>query len=136
MIRSRPSLHTLAAPIFGAAVAFALPLSLLACGGSGQSQTASCKSTDLVVHLSEYRFQPKALHASAGKRTFCLVNAGSMQHDLVIGTASSQVLDKSDVVVPGDTTRFTATLQAGSYLIWCDVPGHRAEGMSGTLAVS
>jgi uncharacterized cupredoxin-like copper-binding protein len=36
---------------------------------------------------------------------------------------------KTAVVQPGQSADLAVTLQAGSYDIWCPVPGHRAKGM-------
>ena len=35
----------------------------------------------------------------------------------------------------GDTETLTLNLPAGTYTFYCNVPGHRAAGMEGTLTV-
>ena len=41
----------------------------------------------------------------------------------------------SDAVGPGGSASLTATLQKGTYTLWCPVVDHRAEGMQTTLTV-
>ena len=42
---------------------------------------------------------------------------------------------KLEVSRGGDTDDGTIELEAGDYVFYCDVPGHRAAGMEGTLTV-
>ncbi|MGH7911514.1 MAG: plastocyanin/azurin family copper-binding protein [Candidatus Dormibacteraceae bacterium] len=115
----------------------ALPLTLASCGGGGGSASVTCKSTDVKVGLSEYKFTPSHLTVPAGKTTFCLSDTGSMEHDMVIGNeAGTKTLEQSATLQPGEKSRFTVTVQSGTHMIWCSIPGHRAAGMVGTLTVS
>ena len=41
----------------------------------------------------------------------------------------------SDTVSSGGTATLTETLAAGTYEYYCEIPGHRAGGMVGTLTV-
>jgi uncharacterized cupredoxin-like copper-binding protein len=87
--------------------------------------------------MSEFKFTPGTLDVKAGKVTFQLDNGGTVGHDMVISDSTGKVLAKSDLVQPGNTTELTvSSLPAGSYTFYCDVPGHRAQGMQGTLTAS
>ena len=102
---------------------------------SGSSGTAPAGTTK--VTLTEFKFDPSSIDVKAGKVTFFLVNAGSQGHDMVISDSSGKVLAKSDLVQGGNSTDFTVSdLPAATYTIYCDVPGHRASGMQGTLTAS
>lgn len=101
-------------------------------GGGGASQPAG--SNKLV--LMDFKFQPKAVSVSAGKVTFFLVNDGPSAHDMVIADTSGMSVARSTLVQPNNTETFEVTLTAGSYVFYCDLPGHRAAGMEGTLTVS
>ena len=59
-------------------------------------------------------------------------------HDMVIADSTGTTVAKSSLVQPGNTDTFTVNnLKAGtSYVFYCDLPGHRASGMEGTLTVS
>jgi plastocyanin len=68
--------------------------------------------------------------AEPGPVTIEMPNKSGTQHDIVIAG-----LGKGEIVTSG-TSSFKATLDAGkTYTYYCSVPGHRAAGMQGTLAV-
>jgi uncharacterized cupredoxin-like copper-binding protein len=106
---------------------------LAACGGSnGGGATEGTKVT-----LTEYKFDPKDVTVGSGKVTFTLVNVGTINHDMTVADQSGKVVAKSEQVQAGDSKVFTIdNLPAGKYVIYCDVPGHRAAGMEGTLTAT
>jgi uncharacterized cupredoxin-like copper-binding protein len=57
-------------------------------------------------------------------------NKGAQLHDFKIDDPAFKV--DAD---PGKTATKTVTLKAGTYAFYCDIPGHRAQGMNGTLVV-
>jgi plastocyanin len=71
--------------------------------------------------------------ASAGRIEFLMKNEASIQHDIALKDGGE--LGKGPVVGKGGTSRFSATVKAGSYEFFCSVPGHEAGGMKGTLTV-
>jgi uncharacterized cupredoxin-like copper-binding protein len=108
---------------------------LTACGGSGGGSGGSVEGTK--VTLTEFKFDPKDITVHSGKVTFTLVNAGTVSHDMTVADQSGKVLDKSPLVQAGDSQVYTIdNLPAGKYVIYCDVPGHRASGMEGTLTAT
>ena len=109
---------------------------IAACGGGGGQQggTASPppQATTVAVPETEFKFEPKAMAAKAGRVTFEIKNAGSVEHNFIV--------EKTDVKVegiqPGLTKTVSATLAAGTYTILCTIPGHQEAGMTGTLTIS
>jgi uncharacterized cupredoxin-like copper-binding protein len=102
-----------------------------ACGGSGGQPAGSIK-----VSMTEFSFNPKDLSPPAGKVVFFLLNEGQAPHDMVILDSSDKRVAKSELVQPGNNSVFTIdNLPAGTYIVVCDVPGHREAGMTGTLTV-
>ena len=71
------------------------------------------------------------------KITFKVTNQGTIAHTFVVRNADgSQVLAKT-TIQPGQTTTLDFTPSAaGQYLIDCDVAGHKAAGMIGSLTVN
>jgi plastocyanin len=87
--------------------------------------------------MNEYKFSPNHLDIKAGKVVFYLVNAGTLSHDLVIVDAGVKRIGKSELVQAGNAATFTLQdLAAGTYKIYCDVTGHRDQGMEGTIEVT
>jgi len=89
--------------------------------------TTSAAATAVTVTMTEFKFaMDPAL--KAGSYTLHAVNAGQYPHALELsGPGVSN--QKTAVVQPGQSADLAVTLQAGSYDIWCPVPGHRAKGM-------
>jgi uncharacterized cupredoxin-like copper-binding protein len=110
-------------------------LGLAACGGGGGGGGQPAGS--IKVSMTEFKFTPSSLQAKSGKVVFFLDNSGSTTHDMVIDDSSGKQLTKSDLVQAGNQATFTVDkLPAGSFTFFCDLPGHQAAGMQGTLTVS
>lgn len=109
-----------------------------ACGGGGGGGSSSgAPSGSTQVQVMDFSFKPKDISVSAGKVVFFLVNSGPAAHDMVIADSTGKSVARSSLVQSGDTFTFTVdNLAAGKYVIFCDVPGHRAAGMEGTLTVT
>lgn len=74
--------------------------------------------------------------ASAGAVTISMKNMASIGHNIAIQSgASGPVLGSGAVVSNGGSDTFHVTLKPGTYTYFCQVPGHRAAGMLGTLTV-
>jgi plastocyanin len=76
--------------------------------------------------------------ASPGPVTIAMGNQSSQTHNIALqqGTgASGPLLGNGSIVTKGGVSTFKATLKAGTYTYFCQVPGHRAAGMQGTLTV-
>jgi hypothetical protein len=74
---------------------------------------------------------------TAGALSLQLVNAGEDAHDLHVRPASggADVLSASSTE-PGTTTTISGSLPAGTYTLYCSLPGHEAAGMHATLTVT
>ena len=77
-------------------------------------------------------FTKAKLSAPAGKVTIRMRNPKGTFAGHGIAIAGH---GKGEVVQPGGRSSVTAKLKAGTYTYYCPVPGHRAAGMRGKLAV-
>ncbi len=80
----------------------------------------------------------KQASAKAGAVAIVMKNASTVQHNIAIqqGTGpSGPVLGAGPIVANGGTSTVNLTLKPGTYTYFCQVPGHRAAGMQGTLTV-
>ena len=94
---------------------------------------AEASKPDLIVHAIDINWKEKELKIGPGNVGIQMVNEGSIAHTFVLeGVTSGRKLS-----TPGAGDRDTAKfeLQPGSYVYFCDVPGHRQGGMEGTLIV-
>lgn len=69
---------------------------------------------------------------TAGPVKFVMPNKSPIQHNLAI---KGPVTGAGPIVGGGGTSSFSVTLKPGSYEFYCQVPGHEAAGMKGTLTV-
>jgi plastocyanin len=77
-------------------------------------------------------FQFTKAQAPAGQVTFDMPNKSSIPHNIALQGVSGAA---GKIIGQGQTSTFTATLKAGTYTFYCQVPGHEQAGMKGTLTV-
>ena len=110
-----------------AAVVILVALGAAACGGD----PAPSKAPAATVHLGEYYYRPAELTVAL-KSKVTLVNDGTLVHTWIVkgagvGTAA---------IAPGQTVVLDlADVPPGTYMVYCDQPGHTQMGQMGTLTV-
>jgi plastocyanin len=114
-------------PIAAAAALMAL-VPVAACGDDDDA-TAPEGAIE-VVALDELAFDEERYEAEAGTVTFFYRNAGRLPHTLLI-----RGVDDFRLVV-GRTDQGSVELDAGTYELYCDIPGHEQGGMVAALEVS
>ena len=120
-------------------------LFLAACGGQkpaqqpaqppvAQQPATPAPSTEgqmVKVDMSEFKFAMAPVEVKAGKVTFELVNAGTVEHSFIIEGTDV----KSEQIRAGQTVSVQADLKPGTYTVVCDVAGHKEAGMTMQLVV-
>ena len=115
-------------------MASAVTLALAACGDDDGGSGGDIPEGALVIGAeTALRFNPDELEAPAGEVTFALRNDGSLPHTFVIEGLEDDL--KLTVSSDGDVDTGSIELDAGEYVFYCDVAGHRGAGMEGTLTV-
>ncbi|HZJ51730.1 MAG TPA: cupredoxin domain-containing protein [Actinomycetota bacterium] len=111
-------------------------LGLAACGGGGNDPEASSGgssesgSSSTSVTAKEYKFNPSDITVDASPFTLELKNEGTIEHDVSVKGTDVVILAKASEAATGEVE-----LDPGTYTFFCSVPGHREEGMEGTLTV-
>ncbi len=79
----------------------------------------------------------KAASATAGPVTIVFTNDSGIDHNLALqeGTGATGTIVGATPIFSHGTHTLSVTLKAGKYTFFCQVPGHRAAGMYGTLTV-
>ncbi|HEX9467495.1 MAG TPA: plastocyanin/azurin family copper-binding protein [Acidimicrobiia bacterium] len=118
------------------AAASAFVLLLASCGGGGGGSAYKVPkgpaTATLKVEAGNIYFKPKNPSVSAGIVNLELDGAGG-NHTLVFdGKEAGFQLEVSG---SGDSQSQKIDLKPGKYTFYCDIPGHRAQGMQGTLTV-
>jgi uncharacterized cupredoxin-like copper-binding protein len=114
-------------------------LALSACGGDDDDDGGAAPTIPpgaVTVYAADISFPTKDFTATAGTVTVVYINQpGVIQHSLEV-----EGVPKSDFYLEingaGDQAVGSVTLAAGKYTIFCDIPGHRAAGMEGTITVT
>jgi uncharacterized cupredoxin-like copper-binding protein len=123
-----------------------------AAGGPGTAGKA------VEIKMGEFYFNPKNATAPAGKTKIEAPNEGSVEHELVLfktnknpaklpteanGEVDEEKLDKEAEeageiadVEAGETKSESFNLTPGKYVMFCNLPGHYAGGMYGTITVT
>lgn len=106
---------------------------LVACGGDSGSGDSASGSTATTIVATEFAFDPSSFNLPADTDVeLTLQNAGVVEHDIVVAELDDQMLVYANA---GQTVTETVNLPAGSYTIYCSIPGHRQAGMEGSLTV-
>lgn len=123
-------------------VAVVMAVIVAACGGGSQpagqqpgpstpAAPGPAAGTQVVVRLSEFKFELTPAEVPAGTVTFDVQNVGTVEHDFMIVE-----LDRhSELVRPGQRTTLTVDLPPGTYTVICEVAGHKEAGMQLQLVV-
>ncbi|MBF44329.1 MAG: hypothetical protein CL446_07880 [Acidimicrobiaceae bacterium] len=112
----------------------AMALMATACGGSSSDGTLEPSEDGVlrVVADDTMDFDADAYRAAAGEIAIEYVLSGFQEHTLVVeGYEDELVLS----VENGGSDSGTITLEAGRYILYCDIPGHREGGMEARLLV-
>lgn len=118
----------LTTPLTRLALPLAGALLLASCAG-GQSTAMGT----LAMTLTEFKYTPAQIEATAGAPlTLALTNGGTVEHDFVIDAARIHIKP----LQPGQKAEQAfGPLAAGTYEIYCSIPGHKEAGMKAKLTV-
>ncbi len=100
----------------------------LAHGGGGAGEPRP----PLTITAFDLGFREIEATAAAGEVDIVYRNEGKLVHTLVFEGAGGAFKLEAPA---GGTSPGKVTLDPGAYQYYCDLPGHRAAGMEGTLAV-
>lgn len=150
----------------GAALLAIGALLVAGCGGDDtttattEAKTAAggSKGATLEIKMGDYFFAPKNATTKAGPTTIEAPNDGSVEHELVLfktnmnpaklpteadGSVDEEQLDEMAEEVgeiadvePGESKSEEFDLTPGKYVMFCNLPGHYAQGMYGSLTVT
>ena len=122
-----------------AACAVALAIVMVGCGGGGGGDSSAYKPpkgpavATIDVEAGNFYFKPDQIDAEAGINEIKLTSAGGI-HDFVFDNGKVPGF-QLEVAGSGDTASNKVDLKPGKYVFYCDIPGHRAQGMEGTITV-
>jgi len=122
----------------------ALPVLLLAgCGGSSNSSSEDTQaaSGDVIktiqISEKEYSISPSTVNLDkAGTYEFAVTNDGQITHAFNVEEGEGGDEAESGDIDPGQTKTVRFTFSGdGSFEMYCPKPGHKDQGMEGTIKV-
>jgi hypothetical protein len=91
----------------------------------------------LGAHESEYHIRLTRQSVPAGRVVLEMANLGQDPHDLnLVHVGGSGLGYAFGQIGPGTHRTRTVALSAGTWRLWCSLPGHEAKGMHATLRVN
>lgn len=88
---------------------------------------------EVEVVAEDIKFAEDGYETAAGEVNLTYVNEGAINHTLLIEDVDGFKLEVSS---NGDEDEGTIELEPGTYVLYCDVAGHRDAGMEAQLEVS
>jgi uncharacterized cupredoxin-like copper-binding protein len=126
--------------------------------GESAASSGGAGGATLAIKMGDFFFAPKNATAKAGPTSIEAPNEGSVEHELVLfktnmdpaklpteasGGVDEEKMDKiaeSAGEIPdveaGEDKSGQFHLTPGKYVMFCNLPGHYAQGMYGTLTVT
>jgi uncharacterized cupredoxin-like copper-binding protein len=108
------------------------------CGGGGggsqgyvEPKGPAVQSFD--IHAGNFYFKPKTITTAKAGVTKLTLTADSGIHTLVFDGAFPGF--QLEVSGGGDSSSSKVDLKPGKYTFYCNITGHRAQGMEGTITV-
>ena len=107
-----------------------------ACGGDdGGGKTVTAQDGKVTVEAQDVKFDVNTIDATPGTLTVTLVEKGSLDHTFVVEKGDNTIGPRLAVSAGKEQASGAYELKAGDYEFFCDIPGHRAQGMEGDIVV-
>jgi len=146
MLRTRRASYALVA---------ALAIATVACSSDSSSSSGSDTSTsgEVASTVKDFSITLDPTEVAAGQVKFSINNEGPSTHEFVVvqtdtapgdlpvdGALVSEdgidVIGEAEDIPPSTTVDLVLTLEAGQYVIICNIEGHYAQGMNAGLTVT
>jgi plastocyanin len=119
----------------GGSAATGPPPPLVAATPSGPAASAAPEGNPTPITVKDFTLDPKNVTVS-GQASLGVTNAGPTIHNVTIRDASGSVVAATKDLRTGQSEVLGLHLAAGSYTLFCSLPGHESLGIKGTLTVT
>ena len=110
------------------------PVAAPPASSAAPSAPSASASGGTPIVVKDFTIDPKDVTA-AGTVSLAVTNAGPTVHNLSIRGTGDEVVGKTRDLKAGESETLTVELPAGTYVLFCSLPGHESLGMKGTLTV-
>ena len=106
-----------------------------AAAASAPTASASTAANATPITVRDFKFDTPDV-AVTGEVVLAVTNAGPTIHDLSIRDSSGTLVGETADLTAGQSETLTVDLPAGTYTMFCALPGHESLGIKGTLTVT
>jgi plastocyanin len=104
--------------------------------GSGKPAVESAGKLELEASpTGQLAYTTSKAVATAGQVTISMRNMSGVTHNVAVQSGTSGPVIGATQIIAKGSAAVTVNLKPGTYTFFCQVPGHRAAGMEGTLTV-
>ena len=100
-------------------------------GSAGPSAAATVS-----VGVKDFALDPAAVTVHGSTVSLAVKNSGPTVHNVTIRDASGAILMATRDLKEGETETISGPVPAGTYVLFCSLPGHESLGVRGTLVVA
>jgi plastocyanin len=110
---------------------------LTGCSSSTKADPAQSvpANADLTVLALDIKFDQKTYTAKAGEIKVAYISQGAQVHNLILEDANKVKQTPVLKVAPGEKVGGAYTLTAGTYAMYCNIPGHK-QSMNAVLTIT
>ena len=99
------------------------------------SPLASSAGDGIAVVVKDFSLDPKDVTATGSTVSLAVENAGPTVHNVTIRDESGAVVMATRDLRPGESEAISGKVAAGTYVMFCSLPGHESLGIKGKLIV-
>ena len=103
--------------------------------GADASPAASAAADATPVIVRDFSLDPADLTVQ-GPVALEVSNEGPTVHNVSIRDGSGTFVDATADLKTGEADTLTVTIPAGTYTLYCSLPGHESLGIKGTLTIT
>ncbi len=92
------------------------------------------ETTPIVV--KDFTLDPVDVVVTGGTVTLAVTNDGPTVHNVAVRNKAGDVLGTTRDLRTGESETISPRIPAGSYILFCSLPGHESLGIRGTLEVA
>ncbi len=111
------------------------PTSTAATGSSSGGPAASADMA-ATIHVLDFKLDPATITVKGTVLSLAVTNDGPTIHNVTIREASGPELFGTADLREGQSETLVHAIAPGSYVLYCDLPGHESLGVKGTLTVA